>query len=219
MNADTIAIRPALSGDAPLASPLLYQTMGHLADFFFGCDPRRTVMETIQILYCGASRNRLNYRFAWILEVDGEAAGILVAYPGADVFRLDLQTGKCLAGWFSLPALARLAGRALLIPGKEALPGEYYLSNVSVLPEFQGRGLGSRLLAFAEDQARSLQIDRCSLCVDMDNSAARRLYERTGYQVSQVQYYRQGAAQAGRGYFRMVKEIQPQQLGKGTGEA
>lgn len=216
MSEQTIVIRPALPGDAPTAAQLLYQTMGHLSDYIFGSEPRRTVIETITTLFCSPGKNRLSYRYAWILELEGIPAGILVSYPGVDVIRLDLGTGLFLASWFSLPSLARLAWRAMSIPGKEALPGEYYLSNVSVLPGFQGRGLGSRLLAFAEEQARGLQISRCSLCVDMDNPNARRLYERTGYHVSHVQFYRQAAAQAGRGYFRMVKQLSPQPTDGGT---
>ncbi len=217
MSEETIVIRPALPDDAPIAAQLLYQTMGCLADYIFGSEPQRTVMETITTLYCSPGRNRLSYRYAWILELENMPAGILVSYPGGDVHGLDLETGLSLVGWFSLPALARLVWRALCIPGKEALPGEYYLSNVAVLPGFQGRGLGSRLLAFAEEQALGLQITRCSLCVDMDNTSARRLYERTGYHVSHAQFYRQGAAQAGKGYFRMVKLLSPASPGAGVG--
>jgi GNAT superfamily N-acetyltransferase len=37
-------------------------------------------------------------------------------------------------------------------------PGHLLLENVAVLPTAQGRGIGSRLLALAEDQARGLQL-------------------------------------------------------------
>ena len=218
MSEPTILIRPALPDDAPTAAQLLYQTMGRLADYIFGSEPQRTVIETITSLYCSPGKNRLSYRHAWILELEDMPAGILVAYPGSDVHRLDLETGLSLAGWFRLPSLARLVWRALSIPGKEALPGEYYLSNVAVLPGFQGRGLGARLLAFAEEQARELQITRCSLCVDMDNTSARRLYERTGYHVCHAQFYRQAAERAGKGYFRMVKHLSPPSHGGGVGQ-
>jgi ribosomal protein S18 acetylase RimI-like enzyme len=219
MSEQTIVIRPAIPEDAPIAAQLLYQTMGRLADYIFGSEPQRTVIETITHLYCSPGKNRLCYRFAWILELEGMTAGILVSYPGMDVRRLDLETGLSLAGWFSLPSLVCLAWRAWNLPGIEALPGEYYLSNVSVLPEFQGRGHGSRLLAFAEEQACGLQITRCSLCVDMDNTSARRLYERTGYHVSHVQFNRQGAERAGKGYFRMLKLLSPPPpVGGGVGQ-
>jgi ribosomal protein S18 acetylase RimI-like enzyme len=56
-----------------------------------------------------------------------------------------------------------------------------HLSNLIVDPRFQGRGLGSRLIAVIEDAARERGFTRITIGVDATNDRARRLYERKGY--------------------------------------
>jgi aminoglycoside 6'-N-acetyltransferase len=54
---------------------------------------------------------------------------------------------------------------------------------LAVLPEWRGRGLGTALLAAAEDWARTQGAERMILDLDVHNEGARRLYERVGYEV------------------------------------
>jgi ribosomal-protein-alanine N-acetyltransferase len=55
-----------------------------------------------------------------------------------------------------------------------------YIQTVLVAPDRQGKGIGSRLVAFAEDRIFR-QSPNAFLCVSSFNSGARRLYERLGY--------------------------------------
>lgn len=55
-----------------------------------------------------------------------------------------------------------------------------YISGVALLPQYRGRGYGTRLMQLAEDKARELGLDKISLIVFEDNPA-RGLYERLGY--------------------------------------
>jgi GNAT superfamily N-acetyltransferase len=57
------------------------------------------------------------------------------------------------------------------------------VENVAVAPAFQGRGLGSRLMAHAEDIARALGRSRLRLYTNKRFEANVRLYLRLGYQV------------------------------------
>ena len=57
-----------------------------------------------------------------------------------------------------------------------------YIAAIAVAPEFQGCGLGGRLLRFAEDHYRG-RARHMFLCVSSFNHDARRLYERLGYDV------------------------------------
>ncbi len=60
-------------------------------------------------------------------------------------------------------------------------PETWYVNVLAVLPGHRDRGLGRRLLDLAETIARGSDIHRTSLIVADTNTAARRLYERTGY--------------------------------------
>lgn len=55
-----------------------------------------------------------------------------------------------------------------------------YIQTVLVAPNQQGKGVGSKLVAHAEDRIFS-ESPNAFLCVSSFNSGARRLYERLGY--------------------------------------
>ena len=55
------------------------------------------------------------------------------------------------------------------------------LEDLVVRPEWRGRGLGSKLLAYAIAQARAEGLLRLILLTDGDNFNAQRLYERAGF--------------------------------------
>jgi ribosomal protein S18 acetylase RimI-like enzyme len=57
------------------------------------------------------------------------------------------------------------------------------IHRLAVHPDVQGRGLGRRLLQFAEHQARSKGCSSVRLDVYSDNEHAVRLYERHGYSI------------------------------------
>jgi [ribosomal protein S18]-alanine N-acetyltransferase len=57
-----------------------------------------------------------------------------------------------------------------------------YIQTVCIHPDHRGRGLGSRLVEFAERRILS-EAPNVFMCVSSFNQDARRLYERLGYQV------------------------------------
>jgi ribosomal protein S18 acetylase RimI-like enzyme len=68
-----------------------------------------------------------------------------------------------------------------LVLDPRGVAGAPYIKSVAIADEFRGRGLGTRLLAFAEDMLRS-RARHLFLCVSSFNDRARQLYERVGYQ-------------------------------------
>lgn len=57
-----------------------------------------------------------------------------------------------------------------------------YIQTICIHPEHRGQGLGSRLVAFAEQRILS-EVPNVFMCVSSFNHDARRLYERLGYHV------------------------------------
>jgi ribosomal protein S18 acetylase RimI-like enzyme len=70
-----------------------------------------------------------------------------------------------------------IAGFVILIPQ----PGSEVLDNVAVLPAAQGRGVGTRLLALAEDHARSLGLSEIRLYTNEAMTENLAYYTRHGY--------------------------------------
>jgi len=60
-------------------------------------------------------------------------------------------------------------------------PDHLLLENVAVLPSAQGRGIGARLLALAEDQARELGRDEIRLCTNEAMTENLVYYPKHGY--------------------------------------
>jgi len=108
-----------------------------------------------------------SYRNAVIIEHQGQAAGCLIGYETPDQPK---PIGADMPAMFvPMQELENLA------------PGTWYVNVLAVAPRFRGHGLGTRLLALADDTARSLGKRGLSVMVADSNSGARRLYERFGY--------------------------------------
>jgi ribosomal protein S18 acetylase RimI-like enzyme len=71
-----------------------------------------------------------------------------------------------------------LAGAAVIRSGWLRGP---YLQFLGVVPEYQGRGLGSALLAWMEQQARAAKERNLWVAASEINAGALRLYERHGF--------------------------------------
>jgi ribosomal protein S18 acetylase RimI-like enzyme len=71
----------------------------------------------------------------------------------------------------------RLAGLIVLLPQ----PDHLLLDNVAVAPEGQGRGLGRRLIAFAEAEARRLGRHEIRLYTHLTMTENIALYRRLGF--------------------------------------
>lgn len=62
------------------------------------------------------------------------------------------------------------------------------VENLYVRPEDRNRGVGSSLLAAAEQRLAEMDVDVVSLEAMAENAAARRFYEREGYDPHRVEY-------------------------------
>lgn len=57
-----------------------------------------------------------------------------------------------------------------------------YIQTVGVVPDWRGRGIGSRLIAFAEERILA-EAPNVFICASSFNPGAQRLYQRLGYEV------------------------------------
>ena len=186
LNSPPIIIRPAVPQDVPLALEGFRLSMEEFADQMFGAVAGHSTDDVLEHLFT-SRLGRFSYRYGVVAEWDGMAVGLLVAYPSNVMSRLDLEMGKLLLSRFGFANLVRLFWSLRAYAGvRERGRGEYYISNLAVSPQFQGRGIGSRLLAYVDEQARWLHLKKCSLLVALHNDRARNLYERAGYSIKRT---------------------------------
>ena len=111
-----------------------------------------------------------SYRNATIIEHDGQCAGCLIgdAIPDSPgPISDDMPT-------MFIP-LQELENLAL---------GTWYINVLAVRPQFRRLGLGTNLLALADETAEALGKAGLSVIVSDANTGARRLYDRCGYSES-----------------------------------
>jgi ribosomal protein S18 acetylase RimI-like enzyme len=160
--------RPAVIEDAPILAELVNQAGEGLPLYLWGkmaaagesawdVGRRRAARE----------EGSFSYRNAVMIDHDGRCAGCLIGYEIPD------DPKPIAAG---MPAM--------FVPLQELenlAPGTWYVNVLAVMPQFRGHGLGTKLLALADDTARALGKRGMSVIVTDTNRGARRLYERCGY--------------------------------------
>lgn len=108
-----------------------------------------------------------SYRNAWLAETDGEVAACLLGYAAeAEPAPIDPDTPPIFVPLLELEALA---------------PGSWYLNVLATYADHRGKGLGSALLARAEDIARAGGHKIISLIAEDTHQDALRLYQSKGF--------------------------------------
>lgn len=164
-----LRLRQAAPADAQAAAPLIAQAIGDIAQHMTGETEQEAVLQGLAALVEG-NNTRHSYRYTHIAERDGEVAGVLVLYFGADALELDQNLQA---------ALLKKGYRLPIEP--EAYSDEWYIDTVSVNPGFQGQGIGTKLLEYAEKKAIEAGGSKLSLNVEVEKEGAIRLYERLGF--------------------------------------
>lgn len=202
------SIRPAVPQDALIASHLIYMSMGRLADFLFGSNNPVKAKNVLRDLFL-QQRNRFAYPFTDVLEVNNAPAGLLQSYSGQMMQQLARPMGRQMLALNGLAAFVQFLWKSLpLAVIREVETDEYFINTVAVLPGFQGQGIGTHLLLYAEEKAKEQDLLKCSLSVAIDNDRARALYESLGYQVVKTTRLSRMERQIGyKGIQRMVKVL------------
>jgi len=106
----------------------------------------------------------------------------VIGYPAERITR-GLKREQPSIKRFEALADSRLAG--LIVIQEPFLHGPY-LQLLAVLPGFQGRNIGLRLLRWMEAETRRAEARQLWLCVSTFNERARAFYERFGFEAVAV---------------------------------
>ena len=148
------------------------QAIGHIAFVLTGTTDSQ---EAAFILgdFFGQKDNRISYQNALAMEEEeGELVGVAIFYDGAKARELDAPLER---------AAAKKSGNCDYSIPTEPEASEFYLDTLSVSPRCQGKGSGRQLIEAGFDRARKLGHHRIALLIEVDNAAAKPLYERAGF--------------------------------------
>lgn len=178
-----VTLRPAIAADADWAAPLLFAAGPALFSYIFA-SPSDQAQDILHQAFSFPS-HAFSYDHTQVVEVNQQAAGLMISYPGTIKRQADEKVHGVMARILPLRKLPKiLVNLADLTRIKQDVALEdYYILGLSVLPEYRNQGLGSYLLTQADAQAVA---SKCrSMCLDITytNTRARVLFERSGYQI------------------------------------
>jgi len=158
------ALRPARREDCRDIAALYRISSDGVADYIWSklAEPGEDPLAVGQRRYARED-TAFSYLNCTVIEHAGRVIGMLVAFP-MQVDPAEVETDPVLAPYSRLE-----------------VDDSYYICGMALIPEYRGRGLGTRLLALAEEQAGNKGFDKLSLIVFEQNDGAKRLYERHGY--------------------------------------
>jgi ribosomal protein S18 acetylase RimI-like enzyme len=192
MMRDSIQIRPAQPVDTEVAAVLLSSAYTHTqVTYPLQEEHLSGWIERLQDFF-RREGNRFSYQNTQLAEQGSEVVGLLLSFGGRDEARLNAAIGSWLE--------------------QEAQDDEWYVDALAVLKNWGHKGIGTRLMQTAEQQARQHHYPKIALHVAQGNNQALDLYTHLHYVVTQQTFLYQ------RPYIRMVKTLENLEQGNdGTG--
>jgi ribosomal protein S18 acetylase RimI-like enzyme len=187
--------RHAVKEDAPLLAALVNHAGEGLPLYLWGklAAPDESALD-VGIRRAAREEGSFSYRNAILIEQRGQAAGCLIGYEIPD--EPEPISSDMPAMFVPLQELENLA------------PSTWYVNVLAVLPHYRNQGLGTSLLALADETGRVLGKGGMSVIVSDGNAGARRLYERCGYRaVADRPMVKEGWANAGANWLLLTKTL------------
>lgn len=172
-------IRAAKQKDATQVVPLVVNVLKDMELPLLTEIGEKNLTEILEEAYC-LPDYRYSYENALVYEQGNQIDGIAFGYPDAQEPTIDLPLER-------LMEKAGYTKNLKLFVDKETYPNEWYLDTLSVNPQAQGKGIGSKLLKALPTVAKEQGLPTLGLNVDVVNPNAQRLYSRMGFtKVGQV---------------------------------
>ena len=167
-------IRKATSGDC-LAIAELAQMAGDGIPGHFWADSQQPgqSLEQAGAMLAGSETANFSYRNAWLACIEGEVAGMLLAYrlPASE----DNDENPDDFPEFVRP----------LIELEQCVPESFYINMLAAYPRFRGQGVGTALMHEVDQLAIAVNCSLISIEVFSSNTGALKLYQRLGYEITE----------------------------------
>ncbi len=171
-----IQVRAARLVDLPGVAAALQDSFSDKMEIIFSRDPSK-VRSLIEASYTGPIQR--GYDGILVAERDGRIVGTLVLEPIYYTTRETRNFENLAVRELGMPRMLWTSFMLWLI-GHTPEPGEAYISDLGVIPDYQGQGVGQLLLDHAETWARERGRDRLTLWVAGGNARAIHVYQKAG---------------------------------------
>jgi ribosomal protein S18 acetylase RimI-like enzyme len=169
--------------DLALVSKLIYETELESFKFLFGSN-KNNAQKNIQKLIMVGNNSFGSDKIHVVSDENDDVLGILVSYSNGEIKEIDeikaFFNAMGIIDFLKLLIISPVLNK-LLITNKS--DDDYYLSNISVAEEHQGKGIGTSILENSFKIAKEKKCKKVVLDVSIDNEGALKLYKRAGFNV------------------------------------
>lgn len=178
-----VVIRKASREDSRFISEMLFEMDPELFTFMFFDDEARTVDLLEKLVEC--ENTVYTHKSTYIAQVDGRRAGFIYFVDDQQYRQNNEGMRYVFKQSFGLLNFLKHLNRFFWIFSvKLPIDGHaLFCENICVAQEFRGRGIGTRLMVFAEEEARRRHASRLLGGVMEKNQDAKRLWDRLGFRV------------------------------------
>ena len=175
---DNVVIRKGRPEDAEHFSELVLLAVPEFLPYVFGSNVKNVVKNLFQ-----NTGNWLSFEHAYLVEVDGEIAGMALGYSYRQRKEEEVRTVELGAKYLEGSSFAELPDPRVLEITEQIEESEYYFMYLAVSPRFRRLGFGTKLFELIEGEARKAGCKRVVLDVETDNTNGIKLFESLGYSI------------------------------------
>ncbi|WP_321279901.1 GNAT family N-acetyltransferase [Marinifilum fragile] len=165
-------IRKAKVEDSGAIATYMMLAMEDIVYKFIGENSFEKAIQLIENLV-SKEANQYSYENCWVVEKNKQIVAVANIYDGGNLYDLRKPVADQINMMFNRE----------FNPEDETQNGEYYIDCIGVHPDWQGKGLGTKLLQFLIDEYVCKKQVTIGLLVDNDNPKAKRLYLNLGFEI------------------------------------
>jgi ribosomal protein S18 acetylase RimI-like enzyme len=165
-------IRKATQADSNFIAPILILAMEGILYKFIGKKDYAAAKDFL-LYFIERENNQYSYQNCFVAEDENEIIGVISIYDGAD---LDVLRNPIIER-------VRTNFNPNFNPEDETQSGEFYIDSLGVNPNYQGKGIGSKLLQFLIEEFVTKNHHTLGLLVEEENPNAKKLYLKLGFKV------------------------------------
>lgn len=203
-----INFRAALPEDDFAGAQLVLETLHTYGDHLFGFGSRSRALSALRDFFRRPG-NRFSYDYAEFALLEGRIAGILMTFDQRQMRKSMLLTALHMLRVYRMDETIRFLNLMIPYQQEEIIPAnELYIGHLAVCEEYRRQGVGVELLAHAEARARAMGKAKLSLLTEVENTAARGLYEKAGFALTETILFPEAMRFVGSaGDVRMIKTL------------
>jgi ribosomal protein S18 acetylase RimI-like enzyme len=164
-------IKKAKPEDSKLIATYMMLAMEDIVYSFIGEESFQKAIHFLESLIRTKS-NQYSYENCWVVEINSKIVAMANIYDGANLYSLRKPVVNQINLMFNKE----------FNPDDETQAGEFYIDCIGVHPNWQGKGIGSKLLLFLIDEYVCKRNQSIGLLVDSCNPNAKKLYLNLGFE-------------------------------------